>query len=118
MSNICKQCRGSGYDNFSGEDCHACKGRGTVNFWETRQYQETGKAPKGYKADVERGYITIGLIGGAVVGIGAYVVTLDLGIAISAMMITTLLAATLLRLFFKYLLAIFIIGYLLYLVFG
>lgn len=118
MSSKCKQCEGKGYDKFSGEDCRTCGGIGSVQFWETRQYQETGRAPKENTANVEKGYFTLGLIGGVIVGIVVYALTLDIGIAIPAAIITTILAATIIRLFFKYLLAIFVIGYLLYLIFG
>lgn len=99
----CMQCDGTGSDSFSGEFCQSCHGQG---------YQISNKA------DTEKGYITLGLIGGIIVGFGAYVLTLDIGIAIGAGMITTVLVATVIGFIFKHLLAILIIGYLLYLLFG
>lgn len=114
----CKQCNGSGYDKYGGDTCHSCNGTGYIEYWETKKYRETGKMPEKDKVDAEKGYVTLGLMGGGIIGVWAYMLTLDIGTAIAVGMITALLAATLLRLFFKYLLAIFVIGYVLYLLFG
>ena len=111
----CKECNGNGYIE-NGDNCHSCKGMGTVEWWETREYITTGEVPE-EKTEFDKGLVQLGFVGGVLVGIGVYVVTQNSTISVAVGVITAFLAATILRLFFKYLLAILVIGYVLYIFF-
>lgn len=113
----CKQCDGKGYTDYE-LDCSACNGMGTVQWWETKEYRETGKRPKEEKPDTDKFYAEIGMVGGVILGIGVYLFTANSMIAVIAGALAAVLGATLLKFIFKYIFAILIISYVLYLLFG
>lgn len=113
---ICKECNGNGYTDCE-DICLNCSGIGTVEWWETREYKTTGEVPK-EEVKSDKGFAQLGFAGGLIIGIGVYIATQNYTIAVTVGVIVAFLAATILRLFFKYLLAILVIGYVLYIFFG
>lgn len=113
----CKKCDGKGYTD-SELNCPACNGMGTVQWWETQEYRETGNRPKVEKPDKDKFSNDLGMVGGIVIGVIIYVFTANSMIAVITGALTAVLGATLLRFIFKYIFAILVISYVIYLLFG
>lgn len=113
---LCNACKGKGYQE-GGETCSQCYGSGHVNWWETEEYQRTGKMPE-EKIDPDKGFADIGLAGGAIVGLVLYLITHNFDAAIIVGFIAAFLLATILKFISKYIITFLVIGYILYLLFG